>query len=246
MPAWRSVLRRAARWAHLWLAPNAPHHPEGDFGIDADGCAVHDAPQRRTWASVGLFRAAMFTGVAVGTQLPLRPLLERGIAERRISAEPWDGEWTDVGTPERSAGAERLNSARRSLLSRRAAPRALRRRAASPTRWPSNSALLTREAIACTTSACTAIVFLAIASPLRVRRRRRTRASAGSTARCSQPRCSSDTTSALTWLLAVKQRAANACWLSPGSLATLASTSCSAMRTSSGASRSAITSSHNR
>ena len=89
------------RWAHLWLAPNAPHHPQGDFGIDAEGCAVSDAPQRRTWASVGLFRAAMFKGVAVGTQLPLRPLLERGIAERRISAEPWDGEWTDVGTPQR-------------------------------------------------------------------------------------------------------------------------------------------------
>jgi MurNAc alpha-1-phosphate uridylyltransferase len=88
-------------WAHLWLAPNAPHHPQGDFGIDAEGCAVSDAPRRRTWASVGLFRAAMFKGVALGTQLPLRPLLERGIAERRISAEPWDGEWTDVGTPER-------------------------------------------------------------------------------------------------------------------------------------------------
>ena len=69
--------------------------------FDADGCAVSDAPQRRTWASVGLFRAAMFNGVAVGTQLPLRPLLDRGIAERRSSAELWDGEWTDVGTPER-------------------------------------------------------------------------------------------------------------------------------------------------
>jgi MurNAc alpha-1-phosphate uridylyltransferase len=89
------------RWAHLWLAPNSPHHPDGDFGIDADGCAVSDAPQRRTWASVGLFRAAMFKDVAVGTKLALRPLLDRGIAERQISAEPWDGEWTDVGTPER-------------------------------------------------------------------------------------------------------------------------------------------------
>jgi N-acetyl-alpha-D-muramate 1-phosphate uridylyltransferase len=88
-------------WAHLWLAPNAPHHPAGDFGIDAQGLAVSDAPERRTWASVGLFRAAMFKGIAVGTKLPLRPLLERGIAARRIGAEPWDGEWTDVGTPER-------------------------------------------------------------------------------------------------------------------------------------------------
>lgn len=90
-----------ALWAQLWLAPNAPHHPGGDFGIDASGLAVPDAPQRRTWASVGLFRAAMFAGVPVGQTLPLRPLLDRGIAERRIGAQAWDGEWTDVGTPQR-------------------------------------------------------------------------------------------------------------------------------------------------
>ena len=87
--------------AHLWLVPNAAHHPQGDFGIDAQGLAVADAPQRRTWASVGLFRAAMFEGVAVGTKLPLRPLLDDGIAQRRISAQAWDGEWTDVGSVER-------------------------------------------------------------------------------------------------------------------------------------------------
>jgi MurNAc alpha-1-phosphate uridylyltransferase len=91
----------SALWAYLWLAPNAPHHPNGDFGIDAQGLAASNAPQRRTWASVGLFRAVMFKGVAAGTKLALRPLLDQGIAERRIGAEPWDGEWTDVGTPER-------------------------------------------------------------------------------------------------------------------------------------------------
>ena len=88
-------------WAHLWLVPNAPHHPTGDFGIDAQGLAVADAPLRRTWASVGLFRAVMFDGVAVGTRLPLRPLLDAGIAQRRISAQAWDGVWTDVGSVER-------------------------------------------------------------------------------------------------------------------------------------------------
>ena len=41
--------------AHLWLVPNAPHHPGGDFGIDAaSGLATTLAP-RYTWASVGLF-----------------------------------------------------------------------------------------------------------------------------------------------------------------------------------------------
>ena len=88
-------------WAHLWLVPNAAHHPQGDFGIDAQGLAVADAPQRRTWASVGLFRAAMFQGVAVGAKLPLRPLLDDGIARGLVSAQPWEGQWTDVGSVER-------------------------------------------------------------------------------------------------------------------------------------------------
>ena len=90
-----------ALWAHLWLVPNAAHHPQGDFGIDAQGLALADAPHKRTWASVGLFRAAMFERVAVGTQLALRPLLDEGIAHRRIGAQPWDGAWTDVGSDER-------------------------------------------------------------------------------------------------------------------------------------------------
>jgi N-acetyl-alpha-D-muramate 1-phosphate uridylyltransferase len=100
----------SALWAHLWLVPNAVHHPLGDFGIDGDGRAVAEAPLRRTWASVGLFRATMFQGVAVGTKLPLRPLLDAAIAQRRISAQPWDGEWTDVGSVER---LQALNAAHR-------------------------------------------------------------------------------------------------------------------------------------
>jgi N-acetyl-alpha-D-muramate 1-phosphate uridylyltransferase len=87
--------------AHLWLVPNAAHHPLGDFGIDAHGIAVAQAPLRHTWASVGLFRATMFRGIAAGTKLPLRPLLDVAIAQRRISAQLWDGKWTDVGSVER-------------------------------------------------------------------------------------------------------------------------------------------------
>jgi MurNAc alpha-1-phosphate uridylyltransferase len=89
--------------AELWLVPNAPHHPRGDFGIGPDGLAVADAPQRYTWASVGLFRAALFADIPPGTRLPLRPRLDAAIAARRLAARRWDGAWTDVGTPQRLA-----------------------------------------------------------------------------------------------------------------------------------------------
>jgi MurNAc alpha-1-phosphate uridylyltransferase len=98
---------RGDRLAQLWLVPNAPHHPHGDFGIDEGGRAVLDGRPRRTWASVGLFRAEMFRGIPPGTRLPLRPLLESAIAAGRLGAQPWDGGWTDVGTVERLRSVER-------------------------------------------------------------------------------------------------------------------------------------------
>ncbi len=89
--------------ARLWLVANAPHHPQGDYGIDANsGLATVEAP-RRTWASVGLFRAEMFAGIAKGTRLPLRPLLDAAMARGRLGARAWTGAWTDVGTVERLA-----------------------------------------------------------------------------------------------------------------------------------------------
>lgn len=89
--------------AHLWLVPNAPHHPQGDFGINPRGLALADAPQRYTWASVGLFKPALFAGLPAGTRKPLRPLLDAAIAGQRLGAELWHGSWTDVGTAERLA-----------------------------------------------------------------------------------------------------------------------------------------------
>ena len=92
--------------AHLWLAPNAPHYPEGDFGIDERGLAVMDERPRRTWASVGLFRSALFASLVPGARMRLTPLLHQAIAQRRLGAQAWDEGWTDVGTAERLALAE--------------------------------------------------------------------------------------------------------------------------------------------
>jgi N-acetyl-alpha-D-muramate 1-phosphate uridylyltransferase len=91
--------------AQLWLVPNAPHHPQGDFGLDeARALAVHASP-RLTWASIGLFRAAMFDGVAADRPMKLRPLLDAALAQGRLGAQRWHGRWIDVGSAERLAEA---------------------------------------------------------------------------------------------------------------------------------------------
>ena len=99
----------SGRLAHLWLVPNPPHNPKGDFGLSADGLALNEAEVRYTFSTYALYRRALFEppwcdilpGNPQGTAAPLAPLLRRAIAQGQVSAELYTGAWTDVGTPER-------------------------------------------------------------------------------------------------------------------------------------------------
>ncbi len=114
-PAARARFVASGALAHLWLVPNPPHHPRGDFGLDGDGRALDlppDDPRPRwTYSTVALLRRGLFAppwcdiplGNPEGIAAPLAPLLRRAMAAGRVTAEVWHGAWTDVGTPQRWA-----------------------------------------------------------------------------------------------------------------------------------------------
>ncbi len=99
--------------AHLVLVDNPPHHPEGDFILDADGrVRDHGDAPRLTFAGIGLYRPALLEhwrdalGDAADTtgqppRFPLAPLLKAAMREGAISGQLHTGQWTDVGTPQR-------------------------------------------------------------------------------------------------------------------------------------------------
>ena len=109
MPGFRfdgAVARRFAasdHLAHLWLVPNPPYHPQGDFGLSADGHGLADGPgpdgQRWTYANIALCRVALFDGIAPGTRAALGPLLFSAMRAQRVTAEVYRGPWENVGTP---------------------------------------------------------------------------------------------------------------------------------------------------
>jgi N-acetyl-alpha-D-muramate 1-phosphate uridylyltransferase len=106
---------QSAALAHLWLVPNPPHNPQGDFGLSPEGKALNlpkDAGyQLHTFSTVALYKRIFFAppfcsipaGNPQGLKAALAPMLRAGMAAGVISAELYSGEWTDVGTPQRLA-----------------------------------------------------------------------------------------------------------------------------------------------
>ncbi len=112
--------------AHLWLVSNPTHNPRGDFGLSANphdpgGAALalnlpaQDRRARFTYSTIGLYRKQLFAppwcdippGNPQGLRAALAPLLRVAMDQGRVSAELYQGDWTDVGTPER---LQELNS----------------------------------------------------------------------------------------------------------------------------------------
>ncbi|MFM5513444.1 N-acetylmuramate alpha-1-phosphate uridylyltransferase MurU [Aeromonas veronii] len=83
--------------AHLWLVPNPPQHPNGDFALQ-EGRVV-DTPAF-TFSGVGLYDPAAFAALAGGAR-KLAPLLRDWMAQGRVGGSLLAGEWRDIGTVDR-------------------------------------------------------------------------------------------------------------------------------------------------
>jgi MurNAc alpha-1-phosphate uridylyltransferase len=92
---------RTADLAHLVLVPNPAHNPSGDFVLRT-GRIVEEPGDRLTFSGVGVYRPELFAGCEDGI-FKLAPLLRKAARDGRVSGELHDGEWLDIGTPQRLA-----------------------------------------------------------------------------------------------------------------------------------------------
>jgi len=93
--------------AHLVLVSNPPHNPAGDFFLFDDG---HVAAEDANSSALGSFT---FSGISVlhpnlikryappQAKFPMRDLLLQAMRDGQVTGEFFDGEWIDIGTPER-------------------------------------------------------------------------------------------------------------------------------------------------
>ena len=91
---------REIQGAHLVLVPNPPQHPAGDFLLRDGRVNGEGDGERFTFSGIGLYHPSLFDGCEAGA-FPLAPLLRRAMARGQVSGELFDGQWFDIGTPER-------------------------------------------------------------------------------------------------------------------------------------------------
>ncbi|MGF6147404.1 Glucose-1-phosphate thymidylyltransferase 2 [Kingella potus] len=96
--------------AHLWLAANPPHHPEGDFSLFSDGLVRPEGQgsMRLTFAGCGLYRPELFSATPPHQAAKLAPLLRQAMAKNQVRGTRHRGLWLDVGTPQRLEEARRI------------------------------------------------------------------------------------------------------------------------------------------
>jgi len=93
--------------AHLVLIDNPSHHSEGDFFLQK-GMVFNDTKNqpelsgnlKLTYSGIAVFHPDFFSDCDAGS-FPLAPLLRTAMSQGRVSGEHFQGEWSDVGTPER-------------------------------------------------------------------------------------------------------------------------------------------------
>jgi MurNAc alpha-1-phosphate uridylyltransferase len=85
--------------AHLILVPNPEHNMDGDFTL-LGSQVTNGGSHKHTFSGIGYYSPKLFADLPYGKRA-LAPLLREAIREGRVTGELFEGEWYDIGTPQR-------------------------------------------------------------------------------------------------------------------------------------------------
>lgn len=98
--------------ALLVMTENPPHHPGGDFCLDASGRVHAEGTPKLTFCGISLLHRRLFEQTP-GEMVRLGPVLREAMARGRVKGQYHAGHWVDIGTPERLGELDRLLSGER-------------------------------------------------------------------------------------------------------------------------------------
>lgn len=89
--------------AHIVLVNNPQHNPTGDFAFECGMAMEKQANEPSyTFSGIAVYHPDFFKGEH-SMPLALGKLLRAGIKQQKVSAQVHNGQWSDIGTPDRLA-----------------------------------------------------------------------------------------------------------------------------------------------
>ena len=85
--------------AHLILVDNPEHNKKGDFAL-SDGKVLNQGALMQTYSGISIFTPEFFKDCPSGS-VPLAPILRKAASQGRVTGSHYQGQWQDIGTPER-------------------------------------------------------------------------------------------------------------------------------------------------
>jgi len=86
--------------AHLVMVDNPPQHMAGDFVLLNEKVTL-EGVKKLTFSGIGVYHPDLFASVVRGEAAKLAPLLKAAMIQGLVSGSYHQGEWHDIGTPER-------------------------------------------------------------------------------------------------------------------------------------------------
>lgn len=85
--------------AHIVLVDNPDHNVKGDFFL-SDNSVLNIGDSMLTFSGISVFKPEFFKDCVSGSA-PLAPMIRRAASQGRVSGSHYQGQWRDIGTPER-------------------------------------------------------------------------------------------------------------------------------------------------
>jgi MurNAc alpha-1-phosphate uridylyltransferase len=78
---------------------NPDHNAKGDFSL-IDNSVLNEGDSMLTFSGISVFKPEFFKDCVSGSA-PLTPMIRRAVSQGRVSGSHYQGQWRDIGTPER-------------------------------------------------------------------------------------------------------------------------------------------------
>ena len=100
---YQALINPSPTLAHLVLINNPPQHPKGDFRLEhglVSNLPAQAGERTLTYSGIARLHPQLFHDIPPGKH-PLAPILKQAADQGHASGEHYQGEWHDIGTPER-------------------------------------------------------------------------------------------------------------------------------------------------